>query len=59
MDGKKAIQSKTIVGNGLVAAVFTILRWQGVDIPEDVVVSFLTLGNIFLRLMTNEAVTSR
>ena len=51
---KPAMTSKTVLGNSALFAAYTIAKWVNPEfsIPEPVLVSFLTLGNLLLRLVT-------
>lgn len=56
MDQTPTIKSKTVQFNGWVLAIHTLLRWAFPDfeIPQDVLVAFLTLANLTLRAVTKQ-----
>lgn len=55
---KPVITSKTLWFNTLATAIVPILKWQGVEVPPDVLTSIVTLGNIILRLVTSKSLQS-
>ena len=55
----KLFKSKTVNFNALAAAVVTILSAFGVTISGEVITAILTLGNFFLRLKTNQAISEK
>jgi hypothetical protein len=57
-DTKPTITSKTLWFNSLVTAMIPILKWQGVDIPPEVLTSLVAIANIILRLVTNKPLQS-
>ena len=54
MDNNPVMKSKTVLTNSLVFAIYTIAKWINPDleVPQDVLVSFLTVGNLLLRFVT-------
>lgn len=52
---KSPLKSKTVMGNSGLLAVYTIVKWAfpDFDMPQDVLVSFVTLANILLRLSSS------
>ena len=55
---KAIVNSKTLWFNTIVTALIPILKWQGVDIPPDVLTSIVAIANIILRLVTNKPLQS-
>ena len=52
-------KSKTIDFNVLVTAIYGFLKALGFDIPEDVMVGILAIGNFILRLITKEPISAK
>jgi len=55
----KLFKSKTIDFNVLVTAIYAFLVSMGMDIPENVMVGVLAIGNFILRLITKEAISEK
>lgn len=55
----KTAKSKTINFNVLVPAVMAILEAVGVEIPKDVAVGILAIGNFVLRFFTDRAIKDK
>ena len=55
----KLWKSKTLDFNVLVSAIYGFLIAIGMDIPEDVMVGVLAIGNFILRLITKEPVSAK
>ena len=58
MGNKQALKSKTIVFNSAAAFILAVLKWQQIDVPDEVLYTGLPLANILLRLATGSPVTS-
>jgi hypothetical protein len=56
--GKVWYKSKTIWFNAVLGATVAFCLAIGYPLPEEVVAAIVTLGNIILRMLTTEAVTS-
>jgi len=56
---KKLFKSKTIDFNVLVPAIYAFLKTMGMDIPEDMMVGILAIGNFILRLVTTKPVAEK
>ena len=56
---KKAAKSKTLNFNVLVPSIMAILATFGVDIPKEVLVGVMAIGNFILRLVTEEPVAAK
>ena len=56
--GKSALQSKTVVFNSSLLALYTIAQWvwPQFTIPEEVLVAGTTLINLILRLTTKQPI---
>ena len=55
----KLWKSKTLDFNVLVPAIYGFLIAIGMEIPEDVMVGVLAIGNFILRLITKEPVSAK
>jgi hypothetical protein len=55
----KLWKSKTLDFNVLVPAIYGFLSALGMEIPEDVMVGVLAIGNFILRLITKEPVSAK
>ena len=55
----KLFKSKTIDFNILIPAIYVFLTTMGVDIPEDVMVGVLAIGNFILRLVTKKPIAEK
>ena len=55
----KLFKSKTIDFNVLVTAIYGFLKALGVEIPEEVMVGVLAIGNFILRLLTKEPISAK
>ena len=55
----KLWKSKTLDFNVLVPAIYGFLIAIGMDIPEDVMIGVLAIGNFILRLITKEPVSAK
>ena len=55
----KVWKSKTIDFNVVVAALWAMVQSLGMDIPEDVMVGVLAVGNFILRFFTKEPVSEK
>lgn len=55
----KLFKSKTIMFNALLLSAFDILKAVGVDLPADVVVNMIGVGNFILRLCTTKAIKDK
>jgi len=55
----KLFKSKTIDFNILVPAIYAFLIAMGVDIPEDVMIGILAIGNFILRLVTKTPISEK
>ena len=56
---KKAAKSKTLNFNVLVPSIMAILSTFGVDLPKEVLVGVMAIGNFILRLVTEEPVAAK
>ena len=56
---KKLFKSKTIDFNILVPAIWVFLGSIGVDIPEDVMIGILAIGNFILRFFTKKPISEK
>ena len=52
-------KSKTIDFNILIPAIYAFLRSIGVDIPEEVMVGVLAIGNFILRFITKKPIAEK
>ena len=55
----KVWKSKTIDFNVVVAALWAMVQSLGMDIPEEVMVGVLAVGNFILRFFTKEPVSEK
>jgi len=55
----KVWKSKTIDFNVVVAALWAMVQSLGMDIPEEVMVGVLSVGNFILRFFTKEPVSEK
>ena len=55
----KLIKSKTLDFNVLVPAIYAFLIAMGVDIPENVMIGVLAIGNFILRLLTKAPISEK
>jgi hypothetical protein len=55
----KLWKSKTLDFNVLVPAIYAFLIAIGMDIPENVMVGVLAIGNFILRFFTKEPVSAK
>ena len=55
----KLFKSKTIDFNILVPALWAFLTAMGVDIPEDVMIGILAIGNFILRFFTTKPLSEK
>ena len=58
-DNMKLFKSKTIDFNILVPALWAFLTAVGVDIPEDVMIGILAIGNFILRFFTAKPLSEK
>ena len=55
----KIFKSKTIDFNILIPAIYAFLTTMGVDIPEEVMVGILAVGNFILRFITKKPLAEK
>jgi len=55
----KVWKSKTIDFNVVIAALWAMVQSLGMDIPEEVMVGVLAVGNFILRFFTKEPVSEK
>ena len=55
----KVWKRKTIDFNVVVAALWAMVQSLGIDIPEEVMVGVLSVGNFILRFFTKEPVSEK
>jgi len=55
----KLFKSKTIDFNVIVSALYGFCVALGMDIPEEVMVGILAIGNFILRLITKEPISAK
>jgi hypothetical protein len=56
---KKTAKSKTVNFNVLVPAVLALAQAFGFEIPKDVAVGILAIGNVILRFFTDRAIKDK
>jgi hypothetical protein len=58
IETKSAMKSKTVGINAGIMALYTVAKWvkPDLEIPQDVLVSGLSLANLILRLMTTKGI---
>ena len=52
-------KSRTIDFNILIPAIYAFLKSMGVDIPEEVMVGVLAIGNFILRFVTKKPLVEK
>jgi hypothetical protein len=55
----KLHKSKTLDFNVIVPAIYGFVRALGYDVPEEVMVGVLAIGNFVLRFFTNKPVSEK
>jgi len=55
----KLFKSKTIDFNILIPAIYAFLKTMGMDIPEEVMVGVLAIGNFILRFFTKKPLAEK
>ena len=55
----KLLKSKTIDFNIIVPAIYGFLKAMGIEIPEEVMVGVLAIGNFILRLITTKPISEK
>jgi len=56
---KQLSKSKTLDFNVLVPAIYGFLKAIGVEIPEDVMIGVLAIGNFILRFITSKSLKEK
>ena len=59
MKAKQLCKSKTLEFNVLIPAIYAFLIAIGIDIPEDVMVGVLAIGNFILRFITKKPLAEK
>ena len=52
-------KSKTVDFNVLIPAIYAFLKTMGVDIPEEVMVGVLAIGNFIMRFFTSKPLAEK
>lgn len=55
----KLLKSKTINFNIIIAALFTLGKGFGYEVPADVIAAVTLIGNFILRLFTKDAIKDK
>ena len=59
MKAKQLFKSQTLDFNILVPAIYAFLIAIGIDIPEDVMIGVLAIGNFILRFVTKKPLAEK